>query len=266
MKYSGVVIISDLDGTLLNENRELAEENRTAILEFIEQGGQFGVATGRMEVTTLSNFPELPINIPSIFYNGALVYDVFKKQPVCQSYMPHGIEPIFDTILRKYPDVGVEINAFGKAYVIRSNDFTEIQLKREGIEGTPAAWSDLPELWYKVLVVGEHDSLVKVKQELDRFAHPGMEYVFSDSHILDIMSMGTSKGRALAALKDMHRDTWRCVVAIGDQENDIAMLETADFGVAVGNACKKAQSVSRYVIEKHSVPCIPQVLRILDKI
>ena len=70
MKYDGIVIFSDLDGTLLDDDRRLSQENYDAVARFVSQGGRFGVATGRMERTTLHNFPGLAINIPSIFLTG----------------------------------------------------------------------------------------------------------------------------------------------------------------------------------------------------
>lgn len=57
MKYDGIVIYSDLDGTLLDSERNLSKENMDAINSFISQGGRFGVATGRMERTTTVKFP-----------------------------------------------------------------------------------------------------------------------------------------------------------------------------------------------------------------
>ena len=46
-KYSGYFLITDLDGTLLNTNKEISPTNQKALAEFTAQGGRFSVATGR---------------------------------------------------------------------------------------------------------------------------------------------------------------------------------------------------------------------------
>ena len=72
MKYDGIVIYSDLDGTLLNDKRgKLLKENMDAISHFVSQAGALPWQRARMERTTLINFPQLAINCPSIFFNGA---------------------------------------------------------------------------------------------------------------------------------------------------------------------------------------------------
>ena len=63
MKYDGIALFSDLDGTLLDDRRQLSNDNLRAITYFVRNGGSFGVATGRVEQTIRLRFPELPIHI-----------------------------------------------------------------------------------------------------------------------------------------------------------------------------------------------------------
>ena len=77
MKYK--MIISDVDGTLLDENHQIPEENKNAIKRYIESGGLFSLATGRTEKSAVSIQRELSINIPVILYNGARITDIEKK-------------------------------------------------------------------------------------------------------------------------------------------------------------------------------------------
>jgi Cof subfamily protein (haloacid dehalogenase superfamily) len=263
MKYDGIVIYSDLDGTLLDPQRRLSPENVKAISYFVEEGGRFGVATGRMEQTTRLKFPELPINIPSIFFNGALIYDTHKDQRLKGQFLPQGLPPLFQKILDHYPDIGLEINTPGRAYILRSHEIIGIQLAREGLTGIEACWEEVPPDWYKVIFVGDHETLVKVKAEVDSLNRTDITIMFSETELLDVMARDVSKGKALAQLMEAHKE-WRTVFAVGDNDNDYEMIQKAHVGIAVANARPSLKEAAQHVIDHHSVPCMPQVLKIID--
>lgn len=265
MKYNGIVLFSDLDGTLLDEQRRLSDENLQAIHYFVREGGRFGVATGRMERTTLINFPELPLNTPSIFFNGALVYDTIKDERVFSVFMPQGLEPVFQDILDRYPTTGVEINVPGKAYILRNNDIIRIQLAREGLMGIEAGWSEVSREWYKVLLLDDHETLKKIKADLEALKRTDIEIMFSETELLDIMAQKVSKGTALKHQMIANKDQWRKVFAVGDNDNDYEMVKAADVGIAVANARNGVKELAKHEIAHHSIPCIPQILSIIDQ-
>lgn len=263
MKYDGIVIYSDLDGTLLNDKRELLKENMDAISHFVSQGGSFAVATGRMERTTLINFPQLAINCPSIFFNGALVFDVNTQEVLCSTFMPEGLAPVMQETFYRYPTACLEINVHGKAYVFNLNDIVRAQIKREGIEVVEGSWQEIPENWLKVLFADKHEVLEKIKADLDGLGRKDINVMFSEHELLDIVSSDVSKGMALKKLRTLYKNKWKLVVAVGDNDNDYDMLKQSDLSIAVSNATPKVKSVSDYIISHHNIPCIPQVLEIL---
>lgn len=265
MKYDGIVLFTDLDGTLLDDKRQLSEENLDALRDFAGQGGRFGVATGRMERTTLYNFPDLPVNTPSIFFNGALVYDLQAGKQVYGITMPVGLEAVFQDILDRYPSSLVEINAAGKAFIPRYNDIIRTQLKREGLIGVEAGWDDIPGGWFKVLVADGHERLEKVKAELDGLDRTDINIMFSEEELLDIMARDVSKGAALLRLKKANSVTWRTVFAVGDNDNDLDMIQAADVGICVANGTPSVRDAARYEVADHNIPCVPQVLKIIDQ-
>ena len=74
-KFSGWLLFSDLDETLLNHQKEISAENRKALDYFTQEGGMFSIATGRSEVISRKFTQILPINHPAIIYNGCGIYD-----------------------------------------------------------------------------------------------------------------------------------------------------------------------------------------------
>ena len=69
-------LFTDIDGTLLNSQKEISQENIDSIHKLVEQGGHFSVATGRCAEITFPFVDNLPINAPAILFNGAAVYDI----------------------------------------------------------------------------------------------------------------------------------------------------------------------------------------------
>ncbi len=264
MKYDGIVIFSDLDGTLLDKDRNLSKENMDAITSFISQGGRFGISTGRMERTTTVKFPELYMNVPSIFFNGAMAYDINTKKVLFKTTMSDDIKPVLKKIMLKYPDTCCEINMHGKAYVFNPNDIVRSQLEREGLEVEEAPWEDIPGEWLKILFLDKHETLEAIKADLDQLSRTDLNIVFSEHELLDIMGKSASKGAALNKLKSIYGEKWRLLVAIGDNDNDLDMIQIADLGIVVENATPAVKEASDFIIKNHNAPCIPQVLEILE--
>lgn len=264
MKYDGVVIYSDLDGTLLNSDRKLSKENMDAITSFISQGGRFGVATGRMERTTNTKFPDLNMNLPSIFFNGAMIYETYNDKVLFKAAMSDDIRPVIKGVMLKYPNVCCEISIHGKSYVFNPNDDARDMAEREGFELEEASWDDIPGEWLKVLFLEKHETLEIIKADLEELNGTNLNIVFSEYELLDIMDKRASKGAALKRLKSIYGESWSLLVTIGDNDNDLEMIQTADLGIAVGNATPAVKKASDYIIKDHNTPCIPQVLEFLE--
>ena len=79
-KFDGYVIFSDLDGTLLNDNKEVSKENKKAIEYFIENGGKFSIATGRAIDSVSKYIESVKTDLPIITYNGGLFMIIIKRK------------------------------------------------------------------------------------------------------------------------------------------------------------------------------------------
>src|SRR5699024_10519909 len=75
VNINSTLLVSDLDGTLLNSSQNISLDNKKAIARFHAEGGKFTIATARMKEAAFPYAKELNVNIPIILYNGAVVYD-----------------------------------------------------------------------------------------------------------------------------------------------------------------------------------------------
>lgn len=263
-RYQGVFLWADLDGTLLTPERVLPAENREAIAAFQAQGGRFGIATGRMERSASANFPDLVTNLPCIFYNGALVAWHPDGAPLRAIHLSHDPSAMLDAVMAACPEVGVEVLAAGKAWMVRRNAALEAQLGRERLEAVDARWSDIPPGWHKVLLGGEADVLASVARRLVEPAAGRFDLVRSEETLLEVLQPGVSKGEAARWIVGHAEPAPRCVAAVGDNDNDAALLAFAGVGVAMANGSASAKAAATDRIADNRTPCMPAVLAAID--
>ena len=117
-KFTGVLIASDFDNTLIyTENAlkelepmpELLPENREAIEYFMAQGGTFSIATGRALPSFNGVRQGLPMNGPTIQFNGAAIYYFQKNEYLYTAFLPDTVRPHITQVLDAWPEVAVEL-------------------------------------------------------------------------------------------------------------------------------------------------------------
>jgi 5-amino-6-(5-phospho-D-ribitylamino)uracil phosphatase len=249
------LIAMDLDGTLLNSQSQVPEENARAIAEAASRGIEIVIVTGRRYHSARMIVDALPCELHLIVNNGALIKskggethqrtllpaDVARRVIEAALEFRSSASVVFDR--PRENQVVLETvdwdDPFRGGYFRRSREFvaqvSPLTACLEGTNGTP------PEDPIQVMFVGlcqtVRDALEKL-QRLD-FADQYMlsftEYLTRDISVLDVLARGVSKGAALAEWA-RHRGIRREeVMAIGDNWNDRDMLEFAGLPVVMGN-------------------------------
>ena len=131
---ASLILVSDMDGTLLDDSSRIPPENIAAIRELIAAGGGFTIATGR-PVRSIVDHPALRglITLPVIACNGACLYDTQKQTYLFARRLPDDVQALAARLLAQYPDFGAL--AFSQAdsctYTLRRTDLTdEVVLRR----------------------------------------------------------------------------------------------------------------------------------------
>ncbi len=137
-KFDGVLIISDYDNTItytegaLLRNEELPPvppENRDAIEYFLSQGGTFSVATGRALPAFAPVAPSIPMNGPTILFNGAAIYDFSAGRYLYTAFLPETIRDHLADLLADLPDTAMEIyHDDNSIHALNPNDITRHHL------------------------------------------------------------------------------------------------------------------------------------------
>lgn len=257
--YKGYVIVSDLDGTLIDSKHNISKENIDAISSYVKKGGLFAVATGRTEINVKPYIKDLEINFPCILYNGAIIYDNEKKQFIKGTYLDNKylLEPLKE-ILGQYKNLCMQIFSEGKMFITSGMDTLDPVVIKEGQPYEFASIDDIAEQkWIKIIFNDTNAALKSIQQFLNNSIPPGIiSTVFSTSTYLELLAYGVSKGSALSDLTEILGIERQKVIAIGDYCNDIEMIKAAGVGAATANAhplLKEAADITAVSNDEHAI-------------
>ena len=277
--FSDVLLTVDFDRTLTDPSANIPQRNLDAIAYFMENGGTFTVNTGR----TVPNFRKyltiIPVNAPFIMYNGGAAYD----NGVLTQAETLDMDP-WETWLKLqklFPDVSVEIHGMGAHYLhnptpqtvaLYENAGWEYQIVQPGDDLGPfikiAIFDEVETPQVSALYEKRPDRMARFTQiigQLEEMMGDKVEIFRPAARILNINAKGVSKIRAARDLQ--HRLGKKILVCVGDAENDIPMLDGADYAFCpcdgtvadrYPNVCACAQGAVADVIYKK----IPQILGI----
>ncbi len=252
-KYSNYFVISDLDGTLLNKNKSISDFDIKAIEAFVENGGKFAIATGRVYASALPYIKQLKVNMPCILFNGGIIFDTFKEQVLWSAFLPESARKITAEILSEFPQAGAEILTEKEVYVPRFNKILEEKMLFEKVKYIEENLEDIPGNWLKVLFTLEDHLIPEMVKFVRSKAYKEVSFVESFGFYYEMLSQNISKGFALRKLLDIlpHAKNFK-VIAVGDYNNDIEMLKAADIGACVADSPDEVKKAADLVLTKTS--------------
>lgn len=237
-KFEEYTLVSDMDGTLLNSEGKLSDENIKAIKYFVDNGGKFTVATGRMLPSAGRFLDKLYINLPIILYNGSKIYDYKNNRVITEFYLEEERKHIIKLIEKDYPNMGIEIYSQEKVYIYQECEYTK-RLSGKGYDIVrnvdESHWN---QKWIKVLFISNKDEIDHLEEVFNSKYDSG-SIIRSGEKFLEITYNDTSKGKALETVVynlNLNRDK---IIAIGDNMNDLELLEYANVGFVVNNGNEK---------------------------
>jgi hydroxymethylpyrimidine pyrophosphatase-like HAD family hydrolase len=263
------LLVLDIDGTILDPSDIITPIVRQAISDALEHGVEGVLATGRRLRTTLPIVQELGIRLPLVLYNGSLIWSTMERKPLHrEAFSPEVLAPIIErSMAAGLPPVLLQ----GPSETTVDRVVVATGTFENGPNG-----SDLPS-WYeddelerlpmeslhlapdvlKVNIFGTEEEVRAVSRELSDLGiaafHAGPFYWRGRGpQWTGIYHMpGASKASAVARLAADLGITMDDVVAVGDGDNDLELLEAAGIGVAMGNAPAFVQERANVVVRGH---------------
>ncbi|MBZ4664506.1 MAG: HAD-superfamily hydrolase, subfamily [Caloramator sp.] len=250
MDFKGILVVSDLDGTLMDSNKNISKKNIETLRYFVDKGGLFTVATGRTELNIRPFIKDLPINCPAILYNGAAIYDFKNEKFIKYACLDNSILAyIIRDILYEYSEICVQIFTVGKMYIVSGTSYIDPYVINEKQPYELANVLDIvQENWLKVIFNGQNEMLKSILKKIEGIIPKNkLNCMFSTDRYLEILPFGVSKGSALKELIKLMEINQNKVVAIGDYCNDIEMIKVAFLGVATENAHKDLKKAAKCI-------------------
>ena len=271
-KFDGVLLVSDLDWTLLSNNRTISIENIEAIKRFTDQGGIFTYITGRTFYQSITVLEQFTPAVPFGCINGGGIYDPKTKNYLWSVQLDESIMDLTAFVRSEFPNVGIELCGFYESWYLQTTPLSEFYkeylYENSGVvpyanDSTRGAKTPLA----KVYLYSESDKMQCLMEKLH--AQPfatQFELVRSGAEIYEIMPKGTTKGNCLLRLADILVIPCHKTIAVGDNDNDVSMFRTAGMGIAVANASEKAKATADLVLERtNNEHAIAEVIQKLEQ-
>lgn len=283
------LIASDLDGTLLNEWGQVSERNKEMIKKAIDEGIRFVVATGRSWEAASKPLEEAGIISPIISLNGAILYDgdaTLRHEVPLESEVAKRVlsvsrdadmylefftnKGIFSESREYFLEVLVDIMQSANPNLSEEEirEHAQLRFQMEPVTfiddySTIFQMEDI--VVYKVLGFSiDPERLADVHAKLQEEA---MLAITSSGDInLEFNHPNAQKGMALERLAELYQISMQDVVAIGDNWNDVSMLQRAGKGIAMGNASEEIKRIADEVTNSNREDGVAAVIeRILQK-
>ena len=265
------IVASDLDGTLLNKEQTVSEENFRAISEMNRLGVEFVPTTGR----GMNEIDRSLINSPDIRYiitsNGAVLFDKNIGKPLLTRYVSKDSVHLILEALRPY-NVFIAVHEGGTTYFDK-NKYNPEFMNLCGIDAyyghILSQHAEAVEDFESFLLSSDEMELICIFFEPDKGART-CKQIFEDSgklcaanphaNYLEVYSSEAGKGKTLAAFVEKLGVDIADVIAVGDSNNDSTMIQEAGLGLAVANACDALKELADQTICDHSEHIVKYVL------
>lgn len=263
-RFKGYLLVSDMDGTLINSKGEISDENINAIESFIKEGGVFTIATGRRIESTRRYLNKLPVTLPIILYNGTKIYDFIKNKTIFEVFLEEKIKNLIKKLNLYDSSLGIEIYCDEKVYIFNPCRFTKRFEKKGYTVNYEIPKNIWDKKWTKILILGEEKQMDKLEENF-KIILEKVNLIRSGENYLEILPCNISKGYTLKKLCNILKIDESKVIAVGDNMNDFEMLMNAKYGFCVDNGNKKLKDKANYICSSNDKHAIEYVINWIKK-
>ncbi len=251
-KNSTKILFTDLDGTLLNDQKQICPENRKAIDRALAAGHKIVITTGRPLVSAQKLSQELGLiseGCYSISFNGGIIYDCYKERVIFEQTLPH--EDV-RKLMNEAQKAGIHAQTYSDTCVIAEKPNEDFDRYASIIHIDKKIVPDvLKELGTKrppkVLMIADHKRLEQFRLDTQSWREGKIDAIFSCANYLEFLPYGVSKGNALKILCNLLCLPLSASIAAGDEQNDISMIQTAHIGAVMKNASDQMKTYGNYI-------------------
>ncbi len=245
------LIAVDLDGTLLTDNKTISSRTKLALKNAMNAGHHVVIATGRPYRASKMFYQELGLNTPIVNFNGALIhhptsstwgtfhspFDVKTAQQIVTTSEEITVRNILAEVM---DDVYLHYHDEEMLNIFTSGD-TNIQTGdlREILQHDPTS----------ILIHADESQVSTIRAHLSDVHAEVIDHRRWGApwHVIEIIKSGLNKSVGLKKIANHFGVPSERVIAFGDEDNDLEMIEYAGHGVAMGNAIPQLKTISSFI-------------------
>lgn len=242
------LVISDVDGTLLDENKRLTPGAPGAVQRLYAAGVRFTLASARPPRLVRDLVRELDVREPFACFNGALITGpdetVLRKLPM----LPSDAQLVGDQILKD----GFDLWVWTDTDWFVSNPTGPHVAHHESLMGSRASLLTTRDMSQFVVlklvgVSDEHDALARAEAEMAQLGCRSISATRSSPYYLDVTEAGANKGAVVTMLSEMLQIPTSQIATIGDMITDTLMFQKSGTSIAMGNAFDDVKALATNV-------------------
>ncbi|MFS9188541.1 HAD family hydrolase [Streptococcus infantis] len=265
------LIMSDIDGTILDKNHQL-DSYLIELMPLLKQCNiPFVLASARSPLGIAPISKELGItDCPIACYNGALIslgdkilsqYSIDKSELLL----------LHDFLKKEFPTVSINVYSGKDWFVNTIDEWVEIEATITGESPKVTSLADFirdeKTLVHKLLLIDNTDTIQKLQKTLSSIDFPQTDFYLSKDNYLEVTHNQVSKKQALLELANYYQLPLTSIMTLGDNYNDIPMIETAGLGIAMGNAPRDVKTCAKAVTDSNEQNGVSKAIKlhVLDK-
>jgi len=262
------LVAIDLDGTLLDRNKEISNRNKRAIALAIEKGTKIVICSGRVFSGARLFAKQVGSKDPIIACNGAIISenskviysnilgteDCLRVLDICRKYQIYYHVYAGDTMLTEKLGF-TSLKYYEKNKLLPPEDRVEIEV----VENMADKLKIMEGQVFKFVIVNDNVELLKrIRNEMEQIV--SVDVMSSNYDNFEVMNKGVNKGAALKKLSELLDIPSKEMIAIGDNENDISMLKYAGLGIAMDNGENCAKEAAQYITAANDQDGVAQAI------
>ena len=266
-KFEGMLFCTDLDGTLYANDKTVSKENLDAISYFKSEGGLFTFITGRVAETSMEICRTVLPNAPFGCINGGGIFDLQKDQYLWHATLPSGFLELVRAVDVALPEIAIQFDTEQNIYFYKDNSAMQYFRAVTGVENRQCSRDGVAIPMLKIVFAHDDPRQIEALANLlqnhplsDRF-----DFIRSEQRLYEILPKNTSKGNVLVKLAKLLNVPIERTIAVGDYNNDVAMLKQAGLSFAVSNAVAEAKAVAKHITVSNNEHAIAAIVDGLDR-
>lgn len=245
------LIALDLDGTLLKEDKTISPLTKKVLQKVKEEGHHIMIATGRPFRSSEKYYRELQLTTPIVNFNGAFVHHPLNRNwgffhepldihvakdivEICNSYQFHNIiaEVLDDVYFHYHDEKLMDVFQLSKDHITAGD-------LRQYLKAPPTS----------MLIHTTEDEIKTITNHLAKVHAEVIDHRNWSApwHVIEIVRYGLNKAVGIQRVaKDLQIPRER-IIAFGDEDNDLEMIDYAGYGIAMGNAIEQLKGIAKDV-------------------